>query len=544
MRIRSVFSLAALCAIFVAGVGAQGDLAPEADRIFAQFDRPESAGCSVALAKDGKTVFAKGYGSANLEHAVPMTPTTVSESGSVAKQFVAGAIVLLARQGMLSLDDDIRKYLPEVPDFGKRITIRNLLSHTSGLRDQNEFFGLMGLPMGRSVHTNDEILEIVTRQRRLNFDPGTEYLYSNTGYTLLVHIIRRAGGKSLAEFTSENIFKPLGMNSTEWREDFTKTVRNRASAYVPDGKGGYRLEMPFGNVHGAGGLLTTVGDLLIWNENFSSGKVGGDGFGKTMEEPARLKDGTAINYALGLGIGDYNGETEISHSGATAGYRTYLARYPKSRLSVALLCNAGNASTAQLARRVANLILKTEAPYGLNNSPHAIAIDNAAGLYRNLSSGEVVRISAKNGELFAGFGGDTALGRPFGESYRVGNTSYVFAVDERTKIVSFIRRAGSQPPVKFLKVSDFKPDPKRLAAFAGDYFSDELLTVHTVRSRDGKLFLRVAPLPEIELVPLDEDAYRAAGTEAQLSFTRDRSGAVDGYTVFTGRIRHLRFARK
>ena len=188
------------------------------DQIFAPWSKPDSPGCAVAIAKDGRTVFARGYGLANLEYAVPLSPATVSETGSVAKQFTAAAIVLLAQQGKLSLDDPVRKYLPEVPDFGTPVTIRHLLSHTSGLRDQNELFDLLGLPMGRSVHTNDEILEWVSRQQRLNFAPSEEYLYSNTGFTLLAHIVTRVSGRPFTEFTQEHLFRPLDMTSTQWRK--------------------------------------------------------------------------------------------------------------------------------------------------------------------------------------------------------------------------------------------------------------------------------------------------------------------------------------
>lgn len=530
--------------LFVPAIFGQTDLGPKIDTVFGQFNKPDSPGCAVAVAKDGKTIFAKGYGMANLEYSVPMTPATVSETGSVAKQFVAAAIVLLASQGKLSLDDDIRKFLPEVPDFGTKITIRNLITHTSGLRDQNDFFALMGLPMGRSVHTNDEILEVVSRQKRLNFDPGAEYLYSNTGYTLLALIVRRASGKSLAEFTTEHIFKPLGMNSTEWREDFTKTVRNRATAYLPDGKGGFKLEMPFGNVHGAGGLLTTVGDLLIWNDNFTTGKVGGPDFAKTMETRARLNDGTEIGYALGLIIGEYRASREVAHGGATAGYRTYLARYTDAGVSIALLCNAGSADSMRLARGVADLLVEDDDFERVPTDPNALTMDKLVGLYRCVATGEVIRIMANDARLFAGFSGETDLGRPLRNDYRVGNTVFAFSLDARTGIIKMNRRVGKQPAATFRKVSEFEPTAVRLRDFAGTYFSGELRAQHVVSVRNGKLRLRVAPQPESELVPLDEDAFRAIDGSWQLTFTRDRNGRIDGYTVFTGRIRHLRFERK
>jgi CubicO group peptidase (beta-lactamase class C family) len=296
------------------------------DKIFERWDRPGSAGCAVGVAHDGAVAYSRGYGMANLEYGVRIRPDTIFESGSVAKQFTAASIVLLALDGKLSLDDPVRKYVPELSDFGTPILIRHFLSHTSGLRSQWPMLTLEGRPPGRAVHTIDEILELVNGYKELNFEPGDEYLYNNTGFTLLSVIVQRVSGKPFDEFCQERLFKPLGMTRTHWRTDFTEIVEDRATAYrlLPNGQ--FRTNASFTNVVGNGGLLSTVDDFLIWNENLDNPRVGGRAMVEQLETRARLNDGFVIEYARGLNVTDYRGVREISHGGSTAGYQTFLAQ--------------------------------------------------------------------------------------------------------------------------------------------------------------------------------------------------------------------------
>ncbi len=273
MRIRHVLLVpAALLAATAAP--AQAPVDARVDSLFAQWNAPTSPGCAVGVSQNGRTVLSRAYGSANLEHGIPNTPETVIEAGSVSKQFTAAAVVLLARQGKLSLDDDVRRYIPEVPDYGTPITLRHLLNHTSGLRDWGSVVALAGWPRGTRIHTHAHALDVISRQRSLNFTPGAEYSYSNTGYNLLAMVVDRVSGTSFAEFSQREIFQPLGMTSTQWRDDFTRVVPGRAEAYVWS-ENAWHLQMPFENVHGNGGLLTTVGDLLTWNHALDSGALGG-----------------------------------------------------------------------------------------------------------------------------------------------------------------------------------------------------------------------------------------------------------------------------
>ena len=360
--LRRFFPILAL-AVLPAELGAQlsADAVARVDGVFAQWNSPTSPGCTVAAAEGGRTILERAYGMADLEHEVRNTPATIIEGGSVSKQFTSAAIVLLALDGKLSLDDDVRKYLPEVPDYGKTITIRHMMTHTSGLRDWGSVAGITGWPRGRRAHSHADVLDIVSRQRALNFEPGHEYSYSNTGYNLLAVIVDRVSGMPFAEFTKQRLFQPVGMTNTQWRDDFTRVVKGRAIGYSPR-PGGFSIDMPFENVHGNGGLLTTVGDLLKWTENLETGRVGGPAFLEMMHRRGVLNDGNTIGYASGLMIGTYRGVPEVSHTGSTAGYRAFLTRYPAQNLAIALLCNAGNANPGGLGHQVADVMLGDRAP--------------------------------------------------------------------------------------------------------------------------------------------------------------------------------------
>jgi CubicO group peptidase (beta-lactamase class C family) len=325
------------------------------DAVFARWNA-STPGCAVGVAVKGTSVLERAYGMADLERDVKNAPDTIFEAGSVSKQFTAAAVLLLARDGKLSIDDPVRKYVPELPDYGVPLTIRHMLTHTSGLRDWGSIAGIGGWPRTQRAHTHAHVLDIVSRQKALNFDPGTNWSYSNTGYNLSAVIVSRVSGQSFADFSRDRIFKPLGMTRTSWRDDFKRIVKHRAIAYEPAGDG-YREDMPFENVHGNGGLLTTVGDLLRWNENFVTPVVGDAAFVAQQQTVATLNDGRGQFYAFGLYVRPYRGIPEVSHSGSTAGYQAFLTRYPKQHLSVAVLCNTASASPTQNARAVAELFL-------------------------------------------------------------------------------------------------------------------------------------------------------------------------------------------
>lgn len=305
---------------------------------------------------NGRVLVSKAYGMADLEHDVPNTPETVFEAGSVSKQFTAAGVLLLARDGKLSLDDPVRKYVPELPDYGSPLLIRHMLVHMSGLRDWGSVESIAGWPRTSRVYTHDHVLDIVSRQKALNFTPGSQYSYSNTGYNLAAIIVARVSGMPFAEFEKQRIFTPLGMARTEWRDDFTRIVKNRAVAYSSRGNA-FHQNMPFENIHGNGGLLTTVGDLLKWNEHFVKPVVGDASFVAEQQTPGKFNDGKPGTYALGLVVNTYRGVREVGHSGSTAGYTAYLMRHPGQGVSVAVLCNVAGGTAGQYAHALADLLM-------------------------------------------------------------------------------------------------------------------------------------------------------------------------------------------
>jgi CubicO group peptidase (beta-lactamase class C family) len=547
MRPSIIRALAMLSAAMPA-VAQTSDLAAKVDRVFARFDRT-TPGCAVGLAKDGRPLYTHGYGLANLEYGVPLTDSTVLESGSVAKQFTAAALVLLQQDGKLSLDDDIRKYLPEVPSFGgQKITIRNLLTHTSGLRDQWGLLGIEGRGPGTQVHSPMTTLDLITHQKMLNFPVGSEYLYSNSGYALAGLIVQRVSGKSLDAFTQERLFRPIGMTHTQWRDDFTEVVPNRATAYSGTKAGGYHTDMPFTNMIGNGGLLSTMSDLLAWNENLDNPRVGGRAFVDAMQTTMRLTSGRSIVYALGLNVTELRGVREVSHDGSTAGYRTYLGRFPEQHVSVAVWCNDAESNPSLFGHQVADLVLTYTQTTATGATAEKVelapgTVERWPGIYRDahtdrtivfaVANGSLVNMTGRGAQAWAARGG-TRFSSPQGDG--------AFSGERGRRVFTVFRPAGDTA-----RYEEVQPAATPLPAhdYVGDYTSDELDVRLTVVSRDGKVFIRRRPADEFELRPAYRDDFETPGPSSlgTVRFSRDAGGKVTGLSIFAGRVLDVRFKR-
>jgi CubicO group peptidase (beta-lactamase class C family) len=549
----SIFVIAA--AAFAAGQApaqAPAAKAPElsaeakVDRVFERFNRSDTPGCVVGVAVDGKPVLVKAYGMANLEYGIRLRPDTVFESGSVAKQFTAAAIALLCQDGKLSLDDPVRKFIPELPDFGTPILVRHFLNHTSGLRSQWPLMSLSGRPTGWAVHTVDEILELVGRMKELNFRPGEEHLYNNTGYTLLGVVVARVSGKSFDAFCQERLFKPLGMTRTRWREDFRMVVPDRATAYGRRLDGTFYTNMSFTNVIGNGGLLTTAGDLLIWNANLDDPRVGGRALVEQLETRGRLNDGFENEYAQGLVVTDYRGLREVSHGGSTAGYQTYLARYPGERLSIAVLSNVAGSGPAGLAHQVVDIYLAGK----LREPEKVVAIalppetlKRYVGTYREPLTDAATRVELdKDGKTLRISGQPVLALSPTTFTTADGARRAVFETGPAGAPVRMTDSDGRSKPRSWESVPAFAPKPDELAAFAGVYYSEEIDTTYTLYVEEGRLKARYRPAQRFTLAPLYPDAFGEGGDV--MRFTRDAEGRVDGFRVYAGRVRHLRFDKR
>jgi len=357
MRLTFLFTASLLASSAAAQQPIPDALAGRVDAVFARFARWDSPGCALGIYQNGSIIYSKGYGSANLEYGIPISPNTPFISGSVAKQFTAAAIALLVEQGRLSLDDDVRKYIPELPDYGAKITVDQLVHHTSGLRDFWDLVEVAGMRFDDG-YTVDDVIRLAARQKHLNFTPGTAYNYSNTGYIALGRIVQRVTGKSLRDFAAEQIFGPLGMTSTHYHDDHTMPVTGRASAYSPVPEGGWRINVWNNDIVGQGGVMLTVNDLVKWDENFYTGKVGGQKFLERQLQRGRLANGTLLSYAFGLTVGEYRGLPLVEHSGSSGGYRTIISRFPTEHTSIVALCNVSDANTTMLSHQVADILLE------------------------------------------------------------------------------------------------------------------------------------------------------------------------------------------
>ena len=537
--------VAALLAV-PAILSAQNPTPAQIDAVFSRFDRRDSPGCIVGVSRAGKVVFEKGYGMADLERDVPITPASIFHVASISKQFTAMAILLLEQQGKLSIEDEARKYIPELPDYGKRITIRHLLQHTSGIRDQWTLLRMAGW-RGDDLITEDDVMWAVTRQRALNFDPGAEYLYSNSGFTLLAVIVKRVSGHSLREFADEQIFKPLGMAHTHFHDDHTMVVPHRTSAYEARQAGGWSVSIPVFDTYGATSLFTTAEDLLRWEQNFSAPIVGSPALLARMQQEGILNDGTRTGYALGIAVGTHRGVREIGHGGADAGYRADVERYPDQQLAVAALCNASNANPGVLTRQVADLYLGAAlAPEpSLARQAGAVTLSASrlaalAGVYRR-STGDVMRLEVREGKLWIAEGARTEL-LPLSDSRFVLRGVDGEAVFDSTAAGRALRlRRGTGRDQIFQQMTPFAPTPAQLAAFAGRYRSAELETVVDVKATDSTLVLSERRPGSLVMRPVYTDAFR--GGIGVTEFSRDASGRVTGFVVNAGRVRALRFDR-
>ena len=331
-------------------------LEAKVDQMFTEWNRSDSPGAALAVTRDGKTIYKRGYGMANLEYDIPITTTTIFDIASVSKQFAAFAITTLSHDGKFSLDDDIRTYLPDVRDFGNTITIRHLLHHTSGLRDWVQSLVIAGVAM-EDIISFKHILKMARHQKALNFEPGTAYSYSNTGYNLLAEIVERVTGNSFREWTDANIFKPLAMTDTHFHDDHQMILKNRAYSYQAAENGGFKHAVNNTTALGSSSLYSTVEDLAKWILNFDNTQIGEQTVIEQMHQRGVLNNGEQINYAFGLNIGEYRGLKTVGHSGSWRGFRSHLMRFPNQKFGVVILCNLDTFNPLPLAEKVADLYL-------------------------------------------------------------------------------------------------------------------------------------------------------------------------------------------
>ncbi len=557
------FALSTLLALATASASpgaAPADVKAKVDAVFREYDRSDSPGCALGVYRDGRIVYERGYGMANLELGVANSPQSVFDIGSTSKQFTAFAIHLLARDGKLSLDDDIRKWIPEIPAYGKPVTIRNLLHHTGGLRDYIEVMELQGVQT-EDLTTDEDALEAIARQKAPNFAAGEEHLYSNTGYFLLSVVVRRASGQSLRDFAAARIFGPLGMRHTQFNELHTRIVPNRATGYSKTDGGGFGIDMGDWEQNGDGGVQTTVEDLQLWDQNFYEPKVGDRQLLDAMHVVGVLNSGKKLAYASALILEKYKGLPTVSHGGAWVGYRAQLLRFPEQRFSVACLCNLSSANPSRLAHEVSEVylgaLMTPDAPKLQPKKSEARIVVPAAemkrlsGAYRNPASGQIVTVSVRDNKLVGETGRRSltfvpiAAGRFRIEGLPGGRSEAAVRAGGPTgRSALVVTTTGEDDDVEtetFEPVDIWSPGPADLAAFAGTYASEEVDTRWKLVAADGKLFIRHRGFPEEPLRPTVANTFTVAGMN--ITFSRG-GGKVSGFTLDAGRVRGLVFQRE
>jgi CubicO group peptidase (beta-lactamase class C family) len=539
---------------------AEDPTAAEIDAIFAEYDTTTSPGCSLGVVRDGELIYSRGYGMANLEYGIALSPRSVFRTASVGKQFTAMVIAILHQQGKLSVDDPLSTYYPEFPDWADRVTVRHLVHHTSGIRDYLTLAWLAGKG-DEEFYTDEYALDLIGGQHHLNFAPGDEYLYSNSGYLLLAHIVKQVTGTSLREWAAENVFGVLGMKNSHFHDDHTHIVPFRADGYAPT-EDGFAISMTILDMVGDGGVYTTVEDFLLWDRNFYDNKLGGGGdeLIELVTTPGELNTDEEMTYAFGLGVEEYRGLRLIEHGGAFVGFRTDTIRFPEQRFSVVVYCNRADANPGQRSRKVAELYLadvmearegaaaKTSGKVERVEVP-AAQLEFLAGHYWNEERRQAQEVAWIDGKLEfvvsdeMGFEMVPLAADRFAISTPRGDIEVTFQENSDGKRQMSVMIDGAKKPRVYESFVLREPTPEELEAYAGSFFSDELGVAYALDVEDGALVFRIVRHEAHELEPFFGEVF-GNDDYGVFEFQRGSDGAISGFLLDAGRVRNLEFVRK
>ena len=519
------------------------NITEQVDTIFKQWDTPASPGCVLAVIKDGEIVYARGYGMADLERGVPITENSIFDIGSTGKQFTATAIAILANQGLINLDDSIRKHVPEMPDYTAQITTRHLIHHTSGLRDYLTLMHLRGLSF-ENIYTEDLLLDLIVHQRGLNFKPGSEYLYSNSGYFLLGIIAQRVTGKHITELIKEHIFDPLGMKNSTFNKDFRPIVKNRALSYDPGEKAGTFINaLALSGGFGDGAILTNVKDLLLWDRNFYDNKLNNaqSDLIEQLHQTSTLNNGKPIAYAFGLFIDEYNGQRIVRHAGGWAGYRTELMRFPDQHFSVICISNLGNIEPTVLCQQVADIHL--EDVFKKRAQKHRqlsiSEMNELTGIYQGKYS--TVEISIIEDQLHCFNGFDAIVLKPLGKKKFQLKDQFIFLsfTGRENSILNIFEPGENSVKHKFVQKNRFAPSS--LDMYEGKYVSKDIETPYIITLQDNTLQLKRTPFDTLNpLIPFTENTFTSSIGELRM---QNKNGAVKGFTLNIERVTNIKFKK-
>ncbi len=512
------------------------DTTDKIEKIFARY-KSQNPGAQLTVSKHGVILFSKAWGMANLENNIPMSLNTVTEAGSVSKQFTAAAILLLEAKGKLSLDDDIRKYIPEMPKYSTPIKIRHLMHHTSGIRDWGSMAELAGWPRTTKTYRNEDALEIIVKQKTLNNKPGDEFVYSNSNFTLQAIIVDRVSGMSLAEFSNINIFTPAGMTHTEWRNNYKKIVPNRAIAYEKKA-GTYFTDMPNEYVYGHGGLLTTSEDLCKWADFYSSAKIGGQSLLQKQIATDNFNDGSKNVYAAGLRILKAKGYDVYRHNGATASYRASLEYFPEVGLCIAGLSNTSEFDSSYDAfSQLEDIFLpiKAQAIKPVDIKLDTLKLLKIAGAYRAEKSGEGLKISFDKGKLY---GNNFPLLAVAENIFRYGSDVLLFDKPVGLRLVN-----SDRDTIIYLPAEKANNNKTILEQYVATYHSDETDSDLKVIVENNKLRLYLHPYKFYELTPVYKDAFIIEGLGGTIYFEGKKLGKFAAMKASISRARNVLFKK-
>ncbi|MCE7995183.1 MAG: beta-lactamase family protein [Roseivirga sp.] len=548
------YILLILVCFFSLLVNAQMKESQKIDSLFSEWDQADVPGCALGVIKEGQLVYARGYGLANMEYDIPNSVSTVFRIGSTSKQFTAASIVLLAEKGKLNLEDNLKSIFPDFPAYAEDITIRHLLNHTSGVRDYLQLAYLKGL-RNDDFYVDDDIMKWLVNQSDLNFAPGEEHLYSNSGYWLLGQIVEKVSGKNMADFASKEMFEPLGMNDTHFHNDHTQIVKNRASGYVPDSNGSYKISMTTLDMIGDGGIFTTINDIKKWDDAYYSSTILSKKFWAEMTQQGVLNNGEIIDYASGLMVGEYKGLKTIRHGGAFVGFRAELLRFPEEKLSIAIFANRGDANPSGMADQVADVLLKNKLTEEVNNTDSQVKADKPEREFEmgqlvgdyEIQPGAVVSLTIKDESLnvLQTWNKSTYnIVKVSGNTYQIpGEESISFTFsglkDGSTETLTVLQ-SGRETKAKRRKEIDTSAID--LNDYTGSYFSKELNVSYNLIIENGTLMMQIEDMASaMECSLSDIDQY---AVEVGLVRFQRTNGKVTGFELDSGRVKNLKFDKK
>jgi len=527
------------------------------DSLFTEWNKSNHPGGAIGIMQNGKTVFLKAYGLASMEYLVPNTIGTLFNTGSVSKQFTAMGIVLLQQQGKLSFDDDIRKYLPELPDFGETISIRHMLHHTSGLRSLHAMLGLAGW-RGDDSRTNEDLNRFMNKQQDLNFKPGDEYLYCNTGYMLMVNIIERVTGEKFPKWMKNNVFEPLGMTNTYVEDNYNRIVLNNATSYYKDESNDFNRSVEYWGYIGSGNMHSTVEDILIWLNNFSEPSLNWERAFKMLQTTDKLNDGSKNNYAFGVTVDEVKGLKRIQHGGAIGGFRSFVSAYPEEQLSIAVLTNFSSSDSRQKKAQIAAVLLKkydkeiavkektTEDLRANQLSNEKLKSFEAS--YWNDKDNYARKIYLKNDTLrYSRSATNESPIVPIGnDSFQMLKVSadlkVKFEINGKGK--SMIVTVNHGQPSLFQGFEPTLRTKKELASYSGKFYSPELETTYDIYLKNDTLFYHNARHGDFKMKVLKKDVLEGEWPLNIAKFQRDEKGNINGILVSNGRVRNLWFEKQ